>query len=285
MAVGEKVAPPDSVSVREAEVDPSPLTFLQLEITGRCDLHCVHCYADSGPDGPPDRVGRDRWLALLTEASELGVKLVQFIGGEPTLHPDLPLFITAATDLGLRVELYTNLTHIRSKMWDLFCDRNVRLATSFYSIDAEAHDAITKRRGSQARTLANIRRALQLGLRLRVTVVRIDDDQEVHATAEHLRSLGVSDIGIDRSRAVGRAAHAPVDGDRAQELCGGCALPRLAIDPDGWVYPCVLSRWLPVGNVSKASLAEIATSRKLDDTRNELAHTFERRNAAAKGNG
>ena len=28
-----------------------PLRFLWLEITGKCQLECTHCYADSGPKG------------------------------------------------------------------------------------------------------------------------------------------------------------------------------------------------------------------------------------------
>lgn len=31
--------------------ETAPLRFLWLEITGRCQLACAHCYADSGPTG------------------------------------------------------------------------------------------------------------------------------------------------------------------------------------------------------------------------------------------
>jgi MoaA/NifB/PqqE/SkfB family radical SAM enzyme len=66
------------------------LNMLWLELTPRCSLQCVHCYADSGPDRPLySGLGRDDWAKALRQASDLGCKRVQFIGGEPTLHPAL----------------------------------------------------------------------------------------------------------------------------------------------------------------------------------------------------
>jgi MoaA/NifB/PqqE/SkfB family radical SAM enzyme len=35
-------------------------------------------------------MSRSEWCRVIDEAAMLGVQLVQFIGGEPTLHPDLP---------------------------------------------------------------------------------------------------------------------------------------------------------------------------------------------------
>ena len=29
----------------------APVTFLELEVTGQCQLACTHCYAESGPAG------------------------------------------------------------------------------------------------------------------------------------------------------------------------------------------------------------------------------------------
>ncbi|MBO0880190.1 MAG: radical SAM protein [Mycobacterium sp.] len=62
-------------------------SFLWLEITGRCQLACVHCYADSGPAGTHGSMRRADWLRVMDQAARMGVRMVQFIGGEPTLHP------------------------------------------------------------------------------------------------------------------------------------------------------------------------------------------------------
>jgi uncharacterized radical SAM superfamily Fe-S cluster-containing enzyme len=68
------------------ETSSHQIEFLWLELTNRCNLRCVHCYADSGPHGYKlDRLVADDYRRLIDEARELGCDQVQFIGGEPTL--------------------------------------------------------------------------------------------------------------------------------------------------------------------------------------------------------
>jgi MoaA/NifB/PqqE/SkfB family radical SAM enzyme len=267
----------DLVSSRQEDL--SALSFLWLELTGRCNLRCVHCYADSGPDGQPDTVGTDRWLSLLDEATAFGVKSVQFIGGEPTLHRDFCRLVLFAKQLGLEVEIYSNLTHVTDDMWRVFQDEHIALATSFYSRHEASHEHVTRGRGSQRRTLSNIETAVKLGLPLRVGIVEILEDQAVEETADYLRGLGVLDIRIDRSRGVGRAAASSASATSTDQLCGRCADASLAIDPAGWAYPCVFARWLPVGNVRDTSLEEICTSPRLAEVRCHLTAAFRMRMA------
>lgn len=42
----------------------SPVTFLALELTGRCQLACQHCYAESGPTGSHGTMTGDYWCNL-----------------------------------------------------------------------------------------------------------------------------------------------------------------------------------------------------------------------------
>lgn len=68
-----------------------------------------------------------------------------------------------------------------------------------------------------------------------------------------LRSIGVSNIRVDRVRSVGRGGSA---NDVAQ-LCGRCGDGIASISSNGDVTPCVFSRWLSVGNVRENSLGQI----------------------------
>src|SRR5579875_3472941 len=116
---------------------------------------------------------REDWERVIDEAAGLGAPMVQFIGGEPTLHPDLPALIRRALDRGLEVEVFSNLVRIRTELWELFQEPGVRLATSYYSADAGRHDAVTGRR-SHDRTLANIEQAVRRRVPLRVGVIEVD---------------------------------------------------------------------------------------------------------------
>ena len=68
-----------------------------LELTDHCNLTCPVCYAESGPQRLPHRPLADV-LAMLDAvvANEIEPDVVQFSGGEPTLHPDFFAILEAA---------------------------------------------------------------------------------------------------------------------------------------------------------------------------------------------
>jgi MoaA/NifB/PqqE/SkfB family radical SAM enzyme len=76
------------------------LDFAWLEITGKCSLHCEHCYAESGPMGTHGTMRTQDWHRIIDEIGTMGARSVQFIGGEPTLHPHLPAYVGHALEVG-----------------------------------------------------------------------------------------------------------------------------------------------------------------------------------------
>ncbi|MBV9140024.1 MAG: radical SAM protein [Pseudonocardiales bacterium] len=77
-------------------------SFLELEITGFCPLKCRHCYADSSPEGDHGTMTADDWERVIDDAQALSMDTVQFIGGEPTLHLELPQLVRYALGKGLK---------------------------------------------------------------------------------------------------------------------------------------------------------------------------------------
>jgi MoaA/NifB/PqqE/SkfB family radical SAM enzyme len=228
-------------------------SFIWLELTQKCNLHCVHCYNDSGPKVSHGNISNERWHALLDEAAECGVKQIQFIGGEPTLHPEFRDLVRHARRLGFWIEVFSNLVHISDQLWELFEQCHVSLATSFYSLFAAEHDKITTGR-SQERTLHNIVEALRRNIPIRVGLIEVTPEQDVISTEKMLRGLGVKHIRIDRARHIGRGGCETEGENNINELCGRCGHSRCAIDSNGNVTPCVFSRWLVFGNVHKQHL-------------------------------
>jgi MoaA/NifB/PqqE/SkfB family radical SAM enzyme len=245
------------IARKPAEVkSDANVPFLWLEVTGRCGLSCAHCYAGSSPSGSHGAMTGADWQSVITQAAGLGVRMVQFIGGEPTLHPQFADLLSCAVEAGLGVEVYTNLTHVRDSWWDLFACPQVSLATSYYSDDPGLHDAITGRRGSHARTRANIAEAVRRGIPLRAGIITIREGQRTGQAHAELEALGVTRIGSDRLRHLGRAAGVGEPPD-ASELCGNCGHGIAAILSSGDVTPCVMARWLTAGNVKETPLTEI----------------------------
>jgi MoaA/NifB/PqqE/SkfB family radical SAM enzyme len=234
------------------------VTKLWLEVTGKCQLACVQCYAGSGPGGTHGTLSASQWRDVIREAAACGVRKVQFIGGEPTLRPDLPSLIAHATACGLGVEVFTNLVSMPERLWECFSVNRVSVATSYYTDDPEQHAMITGR-GTLARTRDNIANALRLGLELRVGLIGVLEGQRVSQAREDLIRLGVEParIGYDRLRQVGRGVREPEIGNTPGQLCGHCARGVAAVSSDGDVWPCVFARWQPLGNVLADGLATV----------------------------
>jgi MoaA/NifB/PqqE/SkfB family radical SAM enzyme len=214
----------------------------------------------------------DDWTRVIDQAADAGAASVQFIGGEPTLHPRLPDLINHALGRRLGVEVFSNLYRVTPAMWEVLARPGVSLATSYYSDDATEHDAIVVRRGAHTRTTANIAEAIHRGIPLRAGVIDVRDGQRVPGALLQLERLGAANVGTDRLRQVGR-------GERDQkasmdQLCGKCASGVLAVAPDGAVWPCVFTRWLPVGSVLVDSLQDTLAGDSVAKVRGSLAEHF-----------
>ncbi|WHX24178.1 radical SAM/SPASM domain-containing protein [Streptomyces malaysiensis subsp. malaysiensis] len=246
-------------------------------MTRKCQLRCSPCFNSSGPERTHGSMTREDWLRVLTQAAECGVRRVQLIGGEPTLHPDSRLLADRALSLGLGVEIYSNLVRVTEAWWALLQRDGMSLAASYYSDAPEEHNRVTGR-PSHARTLANIKKAVEHGIPLRIGIVATAETQRVSQARRELEALGVRRINVDQIRPFGRGAQG-----RAPEisgLCGRCGIGRAAVGPDGSVSPCVFSaNLLHVGNVRSTPLATILGSPAMAEARASIRSVF------AKGGG
>jgi hypothetical protein len=227
------------------------LRSIWVELTGKCQLECVHCYAGSSPEGDHGDMTAEHWEKTLDDAYALGARFVCFIGGEPTLNPDLPRLVRHALALGMEVEVFSNLVAVSAATWELLRTPGVRLATSWYTDDRKQHNEIAQR-DTWRQTKANIAKAVMYGIPLRAGVIDgLVPGQRYKEGVALLREMGVTDIGGDHLREFGRGTTCdPTQG------CGNCGAGRAAILPDGSVTPCPLTRWMKAGNVHEAPLGE-----------------------------
>ncbi|TDE25239.1 radical SAM protein [Actinomadura sp. 6K520] len=235
-------------------VRSSGIRMLWLDLTRTCQLACMHCYNDSGVRGTHGTMTCEDWIQVIDEADAIGVRRLQLIGGEPTMHPHAADLTEHALALGMSVEVYTNLVHVPGTWWALFQRHGVSIATSYYSDDPAEHNSITGR-PSHARTRANIQSCIQLGVPLFVGIVDTGDSRRADRARRELAGLGVTRLRIDHVRPFGRAA-----GGRPLELsglCGRCGSGKAAVGPMGDVSPCPMSAALSVGNVHATGLAAI----------------------------
>ncbi|MFQ5513472.1 MAG: arsenosugar biosynthesis radical SAM (seleno)protein ArsS [Myxococcota bacterium] len=85
-------------------------TTLQLNLTRRCNLACVHCHVESSPrrhEAMGERVVR-RILELISASPSL--EALDLTGGAPEMHPSFRELVAGARARGLRVIDRCNLT-------------------------------------------------------------------------------------------------------------------------------------------------------------------------------
>lgn len=244
---------------------------LFVELTGKCNEQCVHCYAESSP-ARTETLDWPEISRVLQDAKSLGFAVIQLTGGDPLLSPHCVRAVELARELGIpRVEIYTNGLALRGRTYERLRELAPSFAFSFYSHEPETHDAITQTPGSHARTARAIRHALEDGLNVRVGVISMKENQnDAPKTFEYLQSLGLPEgsIRFDRMRDVGRGrptsseayAHAGIQTGGVESAnprsFGGSA----AVAYDGNVYPCVFSRHLLLGSIRETSLEAILTA-------------------------
>ncbi len=74
-------------------------------VTYRCNARCGFCDIW---ERPSPYVDEESVLANLRDLKQLGVKVIDFTGGEPLLHQQIDLLLTTAKDLGFITTLTTN---------------------------------------------------------------------------------------------------------------------------------------------------------------------------------
>jgi MoaA/NifB/PqqE/SkfB family radical SAM enzyme len=85
----------------------APTRTLQIHVTRRCNLKCLHCYSSSGPDAR-EALSPELLRAALTDARSLGFGFATLSGGEPFLYAPMAQVLGHAKALGMRAGVVTN---------------------------------------------------------------------------------------------------------------------------------------------------------------------------------
>lgn len=139
--------------------------MVSLAVNDVCDAGCEHCSFFAAVEEPGRHVlSGPEMVKLIADAQELGVSVINFVGGEPLLREDLPDLVRAVDkDLSTTV-LFTNGSRLEARAQDLAAAGLDSVFVSIDAADAAAHDRFRRAEGLFAKALAGIRRARQLGL-------------------------------------------------------------------------------------------------------------------------
>lgn len=150
--------------------DKKPVVVWNM--TRRCNLKCVHCYAQAvDPDGK-DEINTDKAKGIIKDLADYGAPVMLFSGGEPLVRQDLPELAKYATDQGMRAVISTNGTLItKEKAKEL---KEIGLSYVGISMDGgeEVHDKFRAVPGAYKKAIQGIENCKAEGLKvgLRFTI-------------------------------------------------------------------------------------------------------------------
>ncbi len=181
-----------------------------LHILTACNLRCRHCYINPKQHGIRMLPAAEaiEWLRLLADS---GANLV-LLGGEPTLHPDLPEIIRAARSMG-----YGSITvDTNGYLFHNFLERSGPddldyLSFSLDGATAETNDAI-RGQGAYDACVAGIRKAVAKGFHTSLIYTASRDNiHELSRMPPLLAALGVRRFFIQVIGIRGKSAGAGAD--------------------------------------------------------------------------
>ena len=127
----------------------SPLFRLDIELTERCNLNCLHCYINrpkTDTQAIKKEMSTDIIKNIIKEAASLGCMIVRLTGGEPLLRDDFEEIYLFARKCGLRVTVFTNATLITQKLANLLAHIPPleKVEVTLYGMKRESYEAVTR---------------------------------------------------------------------------------------------------------------------------------------------
>ncbi|GAB7078614.1 12,18-didecarboxysiroheme deacetylase [Megalodesulfovibrio paquesii] len=150
--------------------DKKPVVVWNM--TRRCNLKCVHCYAKALEEQGKDQISTEKGKEIIDDLAAYGAPVMLFSGGEPLVRKDLVELAHHAVSKGMRAVISTNGTLItKEKAREL---KEVGLSYVGISLDGgeEIHDKFRAVPGSFQAAMQGIENCQQEGLKvgLRFTI-------------------------------------------------------------------------------------------------------------------
>lgn len=251
--------------------------FVWLELTSACNLRCVHCYASCDTEAPKyAAMGTNHWETVIKQIREMKIDRIQFVGGEPLMHPKFMDLLFFASSLKFKgIEVFTNGSLVNDMVLNSMMAAGASLATTLYSHIPEVHDKVTGVPGSFGRTLSAIKNAKDWGISVRFGCV-VNEVNLGHTSGlkQIASKTGATYTGEDPARPVGRGEtggcrttisrpkiRPPFSTMKSQfesaHIFNPCWMGKTAVTETGDVLPCVFARDWVAGNVLETTFSQV----------------------------
>ncbi len=241
--------------------------FAWIEITQQCNFKCVFCYEESSCH-IEKFMNMEDFYKVIDFLMDRNIKEIQFIGGEPMIHPKLKEMIEYCLSKNFFefIEVYTNASFITQDWCDFFKKNNIKVAVSFHSYIPEEFEKITQTKGSYKLAKRGLDLLLKNKIKTRVAAITNKNVK----VGEKPEGSNI-EIGTQAPRLVGRGNFnqldfnmfkesvitkdyfsRPISKNYVKKLVSGhqCFNKDLYIAYNLEVFPCVMERRISHGFIT-----------------------------------
>ena len=197
-------------SERERLIKAHPLRQLFLELTLKCNEHCVHCGSNCGA-GPCPTVSAAEYHALLAKVKQDFKGSLPFLvltGGEPLLRKDFLEIVNDAHDMGFVWGITTNATLIDKAMAREMARAGMYSVSVSVDGPEAVHDRIRERPGAYREAMRGIGALIEEcgSAKLEITsVINRSSIEELDGMFESFVDLDIDSWRVVDMEPIGRA--------------------------------------------------------------------------------
>jgi len=176
-----------------------------LNVTGRCNLECLHCSASANPAYSTDMTTA-QLREVINALDQAGICKVHVSGGEPLIREDFFEIVSTFRERKIPITLFTNATLVSSEVVRrLVSEGNIlSISTSLDGSNPRSHDAL-RGDGTFDKAVKGIRLLVEAGFGVHATcIVSKLNMNELPQIAHVAKGLGIA-ITFNPAVLVGRA--------------------------------------------------------------------------------
>ena len=150
--------------------------MVRIELTTKCNYRCQHCFIE---DYSCEGLTTKEIFKLLDNLRKFGVFVVEFTGGEVFLRKDFLDILRYARKLKFYVSVLSNISLLTDdiiaelKTLSLDC-----ISTTLFSMDDNINDSITNGVNTATRTINNLIKLSEAGIRIQVKTVLMKNNAD-----------------------------------------------------------------------------------------------------------
>lgn len=169
--------------------------LMSFAVNDVCNSNCEHCSFFAGvEDYNRSLLSLTQAQRLIREAQELGVSVINFVGGEPLMREDLPEIIYAVDKDWSTTIMFTNGWELATRAKELRQSGLDGIYVSLDAAEADKHDQFRGKSGLFERAIQGIQVAKKLGFSVGISTTMTP---ESYATGELTRLIELGkEIGV-----------------------------------------------------------------------------------------